>query len=167
MSRLDGENIFQTRLNQLFAESDRRLTNSAVAKGLLAQGCRISVPYLSQLRSGVRAGPSDEIVPALAEYFSVSPGYFFTIPVPAGHARAQAPDAAILERLDDPVLRELLEAANGLSTTSLGLLATLASKLRVYDLRPAVPADSPAYLRLGEATRRMRKPTRSRADPIL
>ncbi|WCT06096.1 helix-turn-helix domain-containing protein [Rhodococcus qingshengii] len=143
-------NVFQVRLNELFAAADRRLTNASVAKGLLARGVRISTPYLSQLRTGVRESPSDEVVAALAGYFGVSPGYFFTLPWSGDRERAQGADAEIVERLDDPELKQLLAAANGLSAPSLELLADLATKLRISDHCRAVPADATSYVRLAE-----------------
>ncbi|NHP18225.1 transcriptional regulator [Rhodococcus sp. IC4_135] len=148
-------NVFRTRLNELFAAADPNLTNSAVARGLVEHGCRISKPYLSQLRCGHRTSPSDEVIDALAAFFDVSRGYFFTVSVPvAASGDVHVDDADIAERLDDPAHRALLLAANGLSAPSLELLADLATKLRISERRPAVPADSPSYVRLVEAALR-------------
>ncbi len=152
---MHGKNLFQERLNQLFAASDRRLTNREVSKGIRGEGCPISVPYLSQLRSGRRSSPSDEIVNALTNYFSVPPGYFFMPSVSDADAQIQASDAKLIERLDDPVLQEILEIANGLSATSVGLLIALADRLRVCDQRRTVPADSPTYVRMVQSKRIM------------
>ncbi|MET3953778.1 transcriptional regulator with XRE-family HTH domain [Rhodococcus sp. OAS809] len=156
VGRVAGEDVFQVRLNELFATVDaarrgRRLTNTAVARGLLERGCRISTPYLSQLRCGVRTSPSDEVVAALADYFGVSPGYFFTVPRAGDRGLVEAQDADIVDHLDDQELKDLLLAANGLSATSLELLANVAAKLRISDQRRKVPADSPGYARLAEA----------------
>ncbi|MCZ9635015.1 transcriptional regulator [Rhodococcus sp. BH5] len=148
-------NVFRTRLNELFAAADPNLTNAAVVRGLLEHGCRISKPYLSQLRCGHRSSPSDEVVDALAAFFGVSRGYFFTVPVPAAvSSDLHVEDADIAERLDDLAHKALLLAANGLSAPSLELLADLATKLRISDRRPVVPADSPSYVRLVEAALR-------------
>lgn len=148
-------NVFRTRLNELFAAADPNLTNAAVVRGLLEHGCRISKPYLSQLRCGHRTSPSDEVVTALAAFFGVSRGYFFTVPVPiAASSDVHVDDADIADRLDDPALKALLLAANGLSAPSMELLADLATKLRISDRRPVVPADSPSYVRLVEAALR-------------
>ncbi|OYD60817.1 helix-turn-helix domain-containing protein [Rhodococcus sp. OK302] len=151
VGRVASENVFQIRLNELFAAANRRPTNRAVAKGLLAQGCRLSAPYLSQLRNGIRDNPSEEVVAALADYFAVSPGYFFTIPWSGDRTRAQASDTEIVERLDDLALKQLLLTANGLSGASLELLVDLATRFRTADHRRAVPADSPSYNRPFEA----------------
>ena len=145
-----GENVFQTRLNELFAASNRRLTNAVVVAGLLAHGCRISEPYLSQLRNGDRANPSDEVIGALSAYFGVSPGFFFTIPWNGDRHLAQAADGAVIAQLDDHELRQLLLIASGLSATSLELLLNLAAKLRISDHLRKVHADSPGYARLTE-----------------
>ncbi|NMM92233.1 hypothetical protein B2J88_49710 [Rhodococcus sp. SRB_17] len=148
-----SENVFQARLNELFTATDpRRPTNNAVAKGLLARGFRVSTPYLSQLRNGIRDSPSDEVVAALSHYFTVSPDYFFTIPWSGDRTRAQAWDTDIVECLDDLALKKLLLSANGLSAASLELLNNLATKFRISDHRRAVSADSPSpsYNRLSE-----------------
>ncbi|MGR6520098.1 helix-turn-helix domain-containing protein (plasmid) [Rhodococcus erythropolis] len=151
VGRVADEDVFQVRLNELFTAADRRLTNAAVAKRLLARGCRVSTPYLSQLRTGVRTSPSDEVVAALADYFGVSPGHFFTVPWAGDRGLVEAQDADIVDHLDDQELKDLLLAANGLSATSLELLANVAAKLRISDQRRKVPADSPGYARLTEA----------------
>ncbi|OYD60952.1 transcriptional regulator [Rhodococcus sp. OK302] len=146
-------NVFQVRLNELFAATDpRRPTNREVAKGILAQGFRVSAPCLSQLRNGVRDSPSDEVVAALSHYFAVSPDYFFTIPWSGNRTRAQAWDTKIVECLDDLALKELLLTANGLAADSLELLNNMATKFRIADHRRAVQADSPppSYNRLSE-----------------
>ncbi|OFV75082.1 nucleoid-associated protein EspR [Rhodococcus erythropolis] len=167
VGRVAGEDVFQVRLNELFATVDaarggRRLTNTAVARGLLERGCRISTPYLSQLRCGVRTSPSDEVVGALADYFGVSPGHFFTVPWIGDRTLAETQDADIVDRLDNQELKQLLQAANGLSATSLELLLKLAGKLRISDQRRKVPADSPGYARLAEAAVGPRRTTPTR-----
>lgn len=162
VGRVAGEDVSQARLNELFTAFDRRLTNSAVAKGLLSRGCQVSTPYLSQLRNGVRTSPSDEVVGALADYFGVSPGHFFTIPWTGDRPLIEGEDATIVEGIDDPELRQLLQTANGLSATSLELLLKLAARLRISDQRRKVPADSPGYSRFAEAAVGPRRATQTR-----
>nr|WP_257233017.1 helix-turn-helix transcriptional regulator [Rhodococcus qingshengii] len=128
----------------------------------LARGCRVSTPYLSQLRNGVRTSPSDEVVGALADYFGVSPGHFFTVPWTGDRALAETQDADTVARLDDQELKQLLQTSNGLSATSLELLLNLAGKLRISDQRRKVPADSPGYARLAEAAVGPRRTTPTR-----
>ena len=139
VGRATDENVFQLRLNELFSGSDRRLTNTAVANGLLARGYRISTPYLSQLRHGVRSSPSDEVMSALADYFDVPLGYFFTIPWSGDRARVHDEDAEIVDHLADQELRQLLRAANGLSATSLELLSNLAAALCISESSRKTP----------------------------
>ena len=151
VGRVTEENVFRVRLNELFARSGRRLTNRAVVNGMAAEGCRISTPYLSQLRTGVRGSPSDEVVESIGKYFGVPPGYFFTIPWGGDRETVHDEDEKIVAELDDSDLQHLLSAANGLSSGSLDLLADVATKLRVAESRHAVPADSAGYVRLAEA----------------
>lgn len=130
-----GANTFQARLNELFTASETRLTNLKVAKGLLTQNFRISAPYLSQLRNGVRDNPSGEVIAALAEYFSVSPDYFFDIPRRGDCEDPHNADAVIVDQLTDLGTRKLLTSANGLSAESIELLVEMAIKMRAADRR--------------------------------
>ena len=98
--------------------------------------------------------PSDEVVTALAAFFGVSRGYFFTASVAGGDVHVE--DAEIVERLDDTVHKALLLAANGLSAPSLELLLDMATKLRLSEGRLGVPADSPSYVRLVQEALRSR-----------
>jgi ABC-type transporter lipoprotein component MlaA len=101
-------------------------------------------------------------VGALADYFGVSPGHFFTVPWIGDRTLAETQDADIVDRLDNQELKQLLQAANGLSATSLELLLKLAGKLRISDQRRKVPADSPGYARLAEAAVGPRRTTPTR-----
>lgn len=156
VGRVTQENVFQVRLNELFANSGRRLTNRAVVNGMAADGCRISTPYLSQLRTGVRDSPSDDVVMALAKYFGVSPGYFFTTPWDGDRDAAYGEDEKTVAGLDDSDLQKLLSTSNGLSSGSLDLLADVATKLRAAEARHVIPADSAGYVRLAESRWRKR-----------
>ncbi|WP_422047637.1 helix-turn-helix domain-containing protein [Rhodococcus qingshengii] len=115
---------------------------------MAAQGCQISAPYLSQLRTGTRTCPSDEVLTALASYFGVSPEYFFSTPGVRRYGNNQRADSHLVASIRQPGLNHLLTAAHGLSGTSLDLLAELATRLRASDDRRVIPADSPSYLRL-------------------
>ena len=130
-----GANTFQARLNELFAASQTRLTNLRVVKDLLTQDFRISAPYLSQLRTGVRDNPSGEVIAALAEYFSVSPDYFFDIPRRGECEGLHNADAEIVDQLTDLDTRKLLTSANGLSVESIELLVEMAIKMSAADHR--------------------------------
>ncbi|WP_181992028.1 MULTISPECIES: helix-turn-helix domain-containing protein [unclassified Rhodococcus (in: high G+C Gram-positive bacteria)] len=143
----ENKNTFQVRLNELFAASNPQPTNGAVARAFLDRGCRISAPYLSQLRSGVRTSPSDDVVTALANYFGVSSDHFFTSCWAGDRTLIEKDDAKIVELLCDSAFRELLRAANGLSTTSLELLLNIATKLRASDHGRRVSTDSTSNIR--------------------
>ncbi|KQY29155.1 MULTISPECIES: helix-turn-helix domain-containing protein [Nocardia] len=123
---------FAARLNELFdnpSEPDVRLcTNRHVARMLQAAGHRISAPYLSQLRSGHRDNPSPKTVAALAEYFQVTPDYFF---LAANHPEAD--DHRLIRELELGEPRALLLRAVGLSHEAMDILVTMAERLRVSD----------------------------------
>ncbi|MDE8649968.1 transcriptional regulator [Rhodococcus qingshengii] len=150
------ENVFQVRLNELFANSSCRLTNKAVVNGMATHGIRISTPYLSQLRTGVRDSPSDDVVVGLANYFGVFPGYFFTILRDGDREAVYGADEKVVAGLDDPDLQKLLSTSNGLSSESLDLLADVATKLRAAEAKYVIPVDSSAYVRLAESRWRKR-----------
>lgn len=149
MTHSDEENLFQLQLNKLFNASKSRLTNRRVVNALLTRNCQISAPYLSQLRTGTRQNPSDEVVGALADYFGVAPAYFFTTPQNDRNLTCSE-DGQIVARLHHGALKDLLTVADGLSAESLQVLDDLATKLRSADQRRIVPADSPSYVRIAE-----------------
>lgn len=157
VGRVTEDNIFRVRLNELFTAAGRPLTNRVVANGVAAHGCRISTPYLSQLRTGMRGIPSDAVVAALAKYFGVAYEYFFTVPCVEDPEFEYLEDGEVLAGLSDPGLRELLLTANRLSAVSLDLLADMAVNLRAVEARHIVPADSPSYVRVVEAQLRRRR----------
>lgn len=145
VGRTTEDNVFQKRLNELFSNSKQRLTNKIVVEGMLDQGIKISSPYLSQLRNGVRNNPSDDVVEALARYFGVPSGYFFTTPWRRHRNRlaAQSHDAKIINSIADPAMKTILASANGLSPSSLEVLSALATKFRAADKVRLSPPDSP------------------------
>ncbi|WP_410876196.1 helix-turn-helix domain-containing protein [Nocardia sp. A7] len=131
---------FAARLNELFddpSEPDvRQCTNRHVARMLQAAGHRISAPYLSQLRSGNRDNPSPKTVAALAEYFRVTPDYFFFAP-----NQSDADDHTYIQALELEEPRALLLRAVGLSGEAMDILVTMAERLRVSDGLLAVSLD--------------------------
>lgn len=119
MRRATGDEIFRARLNELFDHSERRITNRTVARGIAAQGYRISIPYLSQLRNGVRGKPSGGVVDALAQYFGVTSVFFAC----CGDESASYPgDEKVIAGLHDSSLGRLLSLASGLSAGAFDLL---------------------------------------------
>ncbi|MGC0362687.1 transcriptional regulator with XRE-family HTH domain [Rhodococcus sp. 27YEA15] len=136
---------FKDRLNALYPTAPPRLTNAQVVESLSRMGCRISTPYLSQLRSGVRTNPSEQVILALAEYFKVGPDYFFG-PTPRQDPElASAEDRSVVEEFHDAELRSLTRKAADLSTESQDLLSSIAEKLRASEGLPPVPPDCSTY----------------------
>lgn len=123
---------FAARLNELFdnpsAPDVRQCTNRQVARMLQAAGHRISAPYLSQLRSGNRENPSAKTVAALAEYFRVTPDYFF---LAAHHPGVD--DHTLIRALELEEPCALLLRAVGLSSEAMDILVAMAERLRVSD----------------------------------
>ncbi|MFN8226085.1 MAG: XRE family transcriptional regulator [Mycobacterium sp.] len=91
----DANETFAMRLNRLFDTirapgADRPYYSSELLDFLAARGFKFSAPYLSQLRSGVRARPSTRSLELIGEFFGVDPNYL------AGTA-----DIAYTKLLDD------------------------------------------------------------------
>lgn len=71
---------FAKRLNYLFdvlhpPGQDRAYRNTEVVRTLSRMGYAVSLPYLSQLRSGSRNGPSPHVVKVLSEFFGIGSEY--------------------------------------------------------------------------------------------
>ncbi|MFE1594181.1 helix-turn-helix domain-containing protein [Nocardia sp. NPDC058705] len=107
-----------------------------MARMLQAAGHSISAPYLSQLRSGNRDNPSPKTVAALAEYFQVTPEYFFL-----AAARPDVDDHTLIRQLVLAEPRALLLRAVGLSYEAMDILVAMAERLRVSDGLLAVCLD--------------------------
>ncbi len=73
--------LFTKRLNQLFEEKchpdGERYREAEVEVGTMQLGSRVTVSYLSRLRSGSSSNPTFEKIGVLAKFFDVSPNYFF------------------------------------------------------------------------------------------
>jgi transcriptional regulator with XRE-family HTH domain len=71
---------FASRLNRLFdtvyPPGRGPHTSAEVIGALQAEGITMSVPSLSQLRSGNRTNPSSATMAALANFFRIKPAYF-------------------------------------------------------------------------------------------
>lgn len=141
---------FNDRLNVLFETADFRVTNAMVVRGMTEYGCRISTPYLSQLRTGVRTNPSPEVVAALAHFFKVQPDYFYgpSDQLPAEDSTGEA-DLSVLAQLHNVRLRNLTARVVDLSSSSQDLLVEMAENLRSSENLPRVPPDSNSYLSRG------------------
>ena len=134
MTRDANGDLFQLRLAELFSKSSERLTNKVVVEGLREHGCRISVPYLCQLRAGVRSNPSEAVITALANYFRVPQGYFIE-PCREDHVQTRQEDTELLRHVFDSSLKRLLIQASDLSAECVELLVDLATRLEVSDRR--------------------------------
>lgn len=135
------DRMFADRLNMLFEDSPRfgrPVTQAVVADGLEAGGRRISRPYLSQLRRGLRTSPSPDVVAVLADYFGVDHEYFFR---PVGSESADPSE--VIDRLEQGPLRRLLSCVDGLSESSAGLVLDMAERLRRAEKRPTITAGEP------------------------
>lgn len=137
--------IFAQRLNALFESATNHVTNAMVVRSMTENGCRISTPYLSQLRTGVRTNPSPEVVTALAEFFNVNPEYFFTPEQEPTVTSSGEADHTLLEQLHNERLRNLASRVIDLSPSSQALLVEMAENLRTSENLPRVPPDSTAY----------------------
>lgn len=131
---------FAARLNELFDNPSgpdvRQCTNRHVARTLQAAGHSISAPYLSQLRSGNRDNPSAKTVAALAEYFQVTPDYFFL-----AANRPDVDDRTLIRDLELEEPRALLLRVVGLSSEAVDILIAMAERLRISDGLLAVYLD--------------------------
>lgn len=140
-------NQFNDRLNSLFETADFHVTNAMVVRGMTEFGCRISTPYLSQLRTGVRTNPSPEVVAALANFFNVHPDYFYapSDQTPPAISGGEA-DLSLLEQLHNVRLRNLTSRVVDLSPSSQDLLVEMAENLRSSENLPRVPPDSNSFM---------------------
>ncbi|MGC0362503.1 transcriptional regulator with XRE-family HTH domain [Rhodococcus sp. 27YEA15] len=139
-------NTFNRRLNTLFDTSEFHVTNAVVVRAMAERGCRISTPYLSQLRTGVRTNPSPEIVAALAHFFGVHPDYFYGPSEAPRAVSSGGADLTVVEQLHNVRLRNLTSRVVDLSESSQDLLVEMAENLRTSERLPRVPPDSNSYL---------------------
>ncbi len=112
-------------------------TYARVAAALQAAGCPVSNSYLSQLRSGVRSNPSEQLLAALSAFFGVPLDYFYGGVEPV----AASGDRPLLTGLCNEGLRKLLDLAADLSDESQELLTALAERLRISEEHAPATAD--------------------------
>jgi transcriptional regulator with XRE-family HTH domain len=113
-----------------------------VAKAIEERGGpTVSSTYIWQLRTGVRDNPTKRHLEALADFFGVSPAYFFD------DDEAARTDARLLllAMLRDTGARQIAARLPGLSTNSIEVLAEMVSHLRQLEGLPdAGPSQTPA-----------------------
>jgi transcriptional regulator with XRE-family HTH domain len=98
-----------------------------VAEGIRARGGpTVSATYLWQLRRGLRDNPTKKHLEALADFFGVSPSYFFD------EEAAKRIDAELdmLAALRDSPVRQIALRAVGLSAESLATIADMVERVR-------------------------------------
>jgi len=128
-----GYSVFCIRLNALFATRQPGLTNARVCDALRQQGYRISTPYLSQLRTGVRRAPSATVMHGLAQFFGVTTSHFFDSRGDSGTEDSRHSDALLIAQLSDEPVKHLLGLTNALSSDSQEMLISLVDRLRESD----------------------------------
>lgn len=109
--------LFTKRLNQLFEEkrhpNGEQYREAEVEVGTMQLGSRVTVSYLSRLRSGSSSNPTFEKIGVLAKFFDVSPNYFFREdeePMPEQVSSARSEMAEIARRIqlvEDDEMRSL------------------------------------------------------------
>lgn len=100
----------------------------------------MSSPYLSLLRKGERSNPAPEIVTALAEFFQVSPAYFYD----ADYAESVNRDLDWLVQLRDSKVREIAQRSYALSEHSRQAIADMVDHLRKVEGIPDKEAGNSA-----------------------
>jgi transcriptional regulator with XRE-family HTH domain len=104
-----------------------------VAKAIQQRGGpTISATYLWQLRKGLRDNPTKKHLEAMADFFGVSPAYFFDDEVAA---RIEA-ELALLAALRDASVRQIALRATGLSSESLEAIAEMIDRVRQLEGLP-------------------------------
>ena len=119
------------KLNRLFETIHPRdrgeYSAEEVAEAIRARGGpTISATYIWYLRKGLRDNPTRKHLAALAEFFGVSPAYFFDDELAA---RIDG-ELHLLAALRDSSIRHLALRAAGLSPESLHTIATMIERVR-------------------------------------
>jgi transcriptional regulator with XRE-family HTH domain len=117
-------------------------------------GPTISATYVWQLRKGLRDNPTKKHLEALADFFGVSPAYFFD---DEAAARIDA-ELRLLTALRDASVREVALRAFGLSPESVAAIVEMIERVRQLEGLP----DSDAT---GAPTRHRRRGGRAGQNP--
>ncbi len=136
------------KLDRLFGIRRRRdggeVSYEEVARDLRAKGGpTISATYLWQLRTGRRANPTKAHLEALADFFGVSPAYFFD---EATAARVDA-QLELLSAMRDSQISQIALRSFGLSPETLAAIAQIVENARKAEGLPpgqeAAPTPGP------------------------
>jgi ESX-1-secreted protein regulator len=135
----DERPTLATRLDDLFRTArprGRKWTNAEVAAELKAESpeLKVGAVYLSQLRTGKRMNPSQELLAALARFFGVSIGYFFDEKV----AESVLTELSTLEAMRQAGVRAVAMRAIGLPEESLQAITAILDQYRQMQHLPPV-----------------------------
>lgn len=155
MTGAPEESTLAERLDGLFSRSrpeGRRWTNNEVADKIKEKfpHIRVSGAYLSALRNGSRAHPSQELLAALAEFFGVSPAYF----VDPDHAERVNAQLAGLEVLSQAGVRGVALRAVGLQQDSLEAITAMLDQVRKLHGLPLSRSDDACLFRAASGPHR-------------
>jgi transcriptional regulator with XRE-family HTH domain len=106
-------------------------------------GPTVSATYIWQLRKGLRDNPTKRHLEALADFFGVSPAYFFD----DAEAERISDRLALLAMLRDAGARQLAARAAGLSEGSIQSLREMIDRLRELE---GLPEPAPEHRTSGE-----------------
>lgn len=125
------DSAFADKLNHLFATVHPResgeYTHEEVAEEIRRRGGpSISHTYLWQLRRGIRANPSLNVIEALASFFGVPPGYFFDEEM----TRRVNEQLDLATAIRDADIRNLALRASDLSPESLKAILDMVDRVR-------------------------------------
>ena len=133
------------KLDRLFATvkpGKGEYTHEEVAAALReAGGPTISATYVWQLRKGIRDNPTKHHLEALANFFGVSPSYFFDEQA----AKQIDEELQLLMALRDASVKSIALRAVGLSDVSLEAVRSILDQARTIEGLPAeADPDNPA-----------------------
>ncbi len=140
----DGRTLAD-KLDQLFRTVHPRgrgeYSYGEVAKAIEERGGpTVSATYIWQLRKGRRDNPTKRHLEALADFFGVSPAYFFD----DAEAERIADQLALLTALRDAGARQIAARAAGLSEGSIQSLREMTDRLRELEGLPEPAPEQPA-----------------------
>ncbi|MFD6153590.1 Secondary metabolite protein [Streptomyces sp. NPDC060243] len=92
----------------------------------------VSASAIQQLRTGINTNPKMQTIRSLASFFGVSPAYFFD----EEEAERQRAEIQVLAAMRDRDVRNVALRANGLSASSLQMLATVIDQARKLEGMP-------------------------------
>lgn len=125
------------RLDRLFRSFRRadgsEYTNEEVARALAERGgSTISATYVWQLRTGRRDNPTKHHLEALADFFGVSPAYFFDDEAAARIER----QLELLAAMNDARVSQIALRSHGLSGASLEAIRGIVENARRLERLP-------------------------------